>query len=126
MKNILLVEDDLDISKALSIRLKAAGYRVHTAEDALQGLLAAVREQPDLMILDVSMPAGDGFSIVERMLESEELPATPFIILTASKRPEYRIRARELGAYAYFEKPYDSSALISTIDRALSAASSTD
>lgn len=118
-KKILIVEDDPDINKALRIRLQADGYSVICAEDSLLGLSAAVREHPDLMLLDVTMPAGDGFSIVERIRDHTDLPDIPFIVLTASKRPEYAAKARELGAVAYFEKPYESQELLSVVRSAL-------
>lgn len=79
----------------------------------------AVRERPDLVILHVSMPAGDGFSIVEHLRENSDLPPTPIIYLTASKRPQSPRRAMELGAYAFFSKPYDAAKLLSAVEDAL-------
>ena len=119
MKKILLVEDDAAIREALTIRLEAAGYHVICAEDGLQGVATAVRERPQLLILDVSMPAGDGFSIVERLQTHTDLPPTPIIYLTASKRPEYPRRALELGAFAFFTKPFDSTELLAAVADAL-------
>lgn len=120
MKKILIVEDDADINRALTIRLESAGYRVLSAQDGLIGLTTAVKERPDIMILDISMPAGDGFSIVERLRASSEGGEIPFIMLTASKRPEFRQLAEELGAFAYFEKPYESAALLEKVSEAVS------
>jgi DNA-binding response OmpR family regulator len=119
-KRILVVEDDLDINNALKIRLNAAGYTVCQAEDGIQGLLFALKEQPDLLILDISLPAGDGFSIVERARLHPNMWNTPFIMITASKRPELRAQAMALGAAAFIEKPYDSSDLLGCIQDALS------
>lgn len=119
MKKILIVEDDPDINKALAIRLQAAGYKTVQASDGYLGLSAAVAEQPDLMILDISLPAGDGFSIVQRLQENTSVSQIPFLILTASRRPEFRQQARELGAYAFFEKPYESAHLLGTVSEAV-------
>ena len=119
MKKILVVEDDVSINKALTIRLRAAGYEVCSAQDGLLATCAAKREIPDAMVLDISMPAGDGFSIVERVQEMPELEGVPFIFLTASKRPEFRERAEELGATAFFEKPYDAAELLAAIEGAV-------
>lgn len=119
MKKILVVEDDADINRALGIRLRAAGYAVVTAMDSYSGFKLALEEKPDLMILDISMPAGDGFSIVERIRESGECDEPPFIMLTASKRTEYREQAAMLGAAAYFEKPFESSALLAAVQQAV-------
>lgn len=117
---ILAVEDDPDINKTLKIRLQAAGYTVIQAEDGLQGLLSCLRHRPDLLLLDISLPAGDGFSIIERMREHHpETKDIPFVIFTASRRPELKARALELGAAAFIEKPFDSKELLRAIHDAL-------
>jgi DNA-binding response OmpR family regulator len=118
-KRVLVVEDDIDINKALSLRLNAAGYEVYTAQDGLVGLCTAVRERPDLLILDVTMPGGDGLSVVERLKNNPDVPDIPFIILTASKRPDYREAATALGASAFLEKPYEARDLLAAVARAL-------
>jgi len=123
---ILAVEDDPDINRTLKIRLQAAGYSVIQAEDGLQGLLSCLRHQPDLLLLDISLPAGDGFSIIERMREHHpELASLPFIFITASRRPELRARALELGAAAFIEKPFDSKELLGAIKDALAPTQAT-
>jgi len=121
-KKILVVEDDNDINDALKIRLGAAGYTVYQAEDGLQGLLSAPKEQPDLMILDISLPAGDGFSIIERARLHASMEKTPFIMITASKRPELRSQALAMGASAFIEKPYDSVELLAKVGEAIGQA----
>ena len=118
-KKVLVVEDDPDISKALRIRLQAAGYEVLTAPDSYVGLAQAVQQKPDAMILDISMPAGDGFSIIERLRNQGDMPEIPFIFLTASERPEYREKALALGAHAYFQKPYDAAELLGSLHDAV-------
>jgi DNA-binding response OmpR family regulator len=122
-KKILVVEDDIDINKALVYRLRANGYEVSTASDGLVGLCTAVRDQPDLMILDIALPAGDGFSIVERLRANTKLGDTPFIVLTASRMPELRDTALKMGAFAFVEKPYDAGVLLEHVRAALSACS---
>jgi DNA-binding response OmpR family regulator len=118
MKKILIVEDDQNIAKALAIRLKLAGYEVTVASDAMFGVSSAVKIQPDLALLDISLPAGTGFTVADRI--KELLPvATPFIFLTASKQPGLREKARELGAVGFFEKPYDAQELLAAIEDAL-------
>ena len=66
-KQILIIEDDAKIAMALALRLKAAGYRATTAYDALTGLNAAMSNHPALVLMDISMPAGNGFSVAERI-----------------------------------------------------------
>jgi len=117
-KKILLVEDDPNISKALSIRLKHRGYETTVAADATTAVETAVKFQPDLALLDISLPAGNGFTVAERI--QALLPkATPLIFLTASKQPGLREKAQELGAEAFFQKPYEAEDVLGAIQIAL-------
>ncbi len=118
MKKILVVEDDLITEKILSSRLKKAGYEVSVAPDALTAVECARRNPPDLAVLDISLPAGDGFTVAER-IQSLVPTATPLIFLTAGKKPELRERAKGLGAAAFFNKPYDVTDLLEAIQLAL-------
>jgi len=120
-KKILIVEDDERIGKALALRLKSAGYATAQAHDALAGVSTAVQYQPDLILLDISMPAGNGFLIAERLQALLPRPV-PTIFLTASKKPDFYDRAMRLGAAAYFEKPYAAEALLASIQRTLNEA----
>jgi two-component system, OmpR family, response regulator MtrA len=113
MKKILIVEDDQKIAKALSVRLKSAGYAVTVAPDAMTAVATALKIQPDLAVLDISLPAGNGFTVAEKIRELV-VTATPIIFLTASKQPGLRQEAQNLGA-AFFEKPYDADELLSAI-----------
>lgn len=121
MKKILIVEDDRLTATALSSRLKMSGYGVTVAPDALSGLESAVKLQPDLVLLDISMPAGDGFTVAERI--QDLLPMeTPIIFLTASRNPGLRERAGELRAAAFFQKPLNVDDLLGAIQLALAGA----
>jgi len=117
-KQVLIIEDDQKIAMALALRLKAAGYGTTTAYDALTGLKAAINNPPALVLLDISMPAGDGFSVAERIQTLIPTP-TPIIFLTASKKPDFREKAKKLGAAGYFEKPYEAEELFGAIRQAL-------
>ena len=117
-KQVLIIEDDQKIAMALALRLKAAGYGTTTAYDALTGLNAAINNPPALVLLDISMPAGDGFSVAERIQTLIPTP-TPIIFLTASKKPDFREKAKKLGAAGYFEKPYEAEELFGAIQQAL-------
>ena len=117
-KQILIIEDDQKIAMALALRLKAAGYGATTAYDALTGLKAAIDNPPALVLLDISMPAGDGFSVAERIQSLIPTP-TPIIFLTASKKADFREKAKKLGAAGYFEKPYEAEELFGAIREAL-------
>jgi DNA-binding response OmpR family regulator len=119
---VLIIEDDREIAWALELRLKQAGCRTTTAHDALSGLNAAVRLHPDLVLLDISMPAGNGFVVAEK-IRLQVLPTPLIVFLTASKRPDFRERAQALGAAAFLEKPYEPRELVATILKTLQSAS---
>jgi len=118
VKHILIIEDDPNIARSLTVRLQAAGYETSLASDGLSGVHCAVRHRPDLVLLDISLPAGDGFSVAERIQTNIPTP-TSIIFLTASKRPEFRQRASALGAVAFFEKPFEAHDLLDTIRKSL-------
>ena len=119
MKRILIVEDDSDISQALTIRLRASGYETITAWDAISGVNTAYQEKPDLILLDIGMPGGGGFSVAERIRNHPTLQDTPIIFITASKEVQHRDRAKEFGAAYFFEKPYNSKELLNAIASAI-------
>lgn len=121
MAKILVIEDDVNISKALKVRLQYEGHAIINAFDASSGYLIALKETPDLVILDISMPGGNGLDVCKKINESTELLATPIIFLTANKAPDIREQAESLGCEAYFEKPYDSDQLIKAVSRSIAA-----
>jgi len=118
-RKILIVDDERDIVKALMIRLQTSGYEVVYAFDGAQGVFMAHKERPDLVILDIRMPAGDGFSVAQRLGESVPTFKIPIIFLTGSPEKDSEQRAQELGARFYIKKPYDPEELLDAVKRAL-------
>ena len=118
-KKILIVDDERDIVKALMIRLQGAGYEVVAAFDGAQGVFMAHKEKPDLIILDIRMPAGDGFSVAQRLKRSTHTFTIPVIFLTGSPEQNAEEKAMALGARFYVKKPYDPEELLDAIKRAL-------
>jgi DNA-binding response OmpR family regulator len=118
-KKILIVDDERDIVKVLVIRLQSSGYEVIAAFDGAQGVFMAHKEKPDLIILDIRMPAGDGFSVAERLKRSSHTWTIPIIFLTGSPEREAEGRAMELGARFFIKKPYDPEELLDAVKRAL-------
>src|SRR4030042_1012002 len=110
-KKILIVDDERDIVKAVMIRLQTSGYAVVTAFDGAQGVFMAHKEKPDLIILDIRMPAGDGFSVAERLKRSTHTWNIPIIFLTGSPETNAEGRAMDLGARFYIKKPCDPEEL---------------
>jgi CheY-like chemotaxis protein len=116
---ILVVEDEPRIVEVLTVRLRAAGYRVITAADAVLAGMLALKHRPDLVLLDISMPGGNGLMVAERLQNGGTTAGIPIIVLTASRQPGLRANALALGAVAFFEKPYDAHQLLAAIARAL-------
>ena len=112
---ILIVDDDPDLRRGLNVRLRANHYDTAYATDGFSAIAMAQKEQPDLIILDLGLPAGDGFLTLERLQESANLSCIPVIVLTA-RDPEYnRDRVLKAGASAFFQKPADNTQLLGTI-----------
>jgi CheY-like chemotaxis protein len=120
MKTVLLVDDDSVFLLAIGVRLKGMGYTVCTSKDALSAVSAVRKNNPDVVVLDVSLPAGDGFLVAERLRKLSEAAATPIIIVTASENPELPRRAIRAGAVAFLKKPFDAATLANAIESALS------
>jgi DNA-binding NtrC family response regulator len=118
MNTILVVEDNPRIAAALALRLKAAGYTVLTAPDGRQGIVAAVSHKPDLIISDIWMPKPIGF-LNQRRLHELGLAEVPVIYMTASKKPDLPEIARQEGAAAFFEKPFNAKDLLKAVAQAL-------
>ena len=124
-KKILIVDDERDIVKALMIRLQRAGYEVVTAFDGAQAVFVAHKEKPDLIILDIRMPAGDGFGVAEKLKHSASTFSIPVIFLTGGPERDSEEKAMTLGARFYIKKPYDPEELLDAIKRALEKDSDT-
>jgi len=115
MKKVLVVEDDERLSLALSIRLKAQGYATWTAGDAISALSLALRVNPNLILLDISLPAGGGFAFIEQLNQFPGTREIPIVLSTASKDPELRDRALDLGVAGVLRKPYDAKELLAVV-----------
>ncbi len=120
MKSVLLVDDNNTVLLSLGVRLKSMGYIVYTAKDAISAVSVTRKSSPDVVVLDISLPAGDGFLVAERLQGLVGSAATPIIFITASENPAHRERAKNLGAGGFLTKPFDATALADAIESALS------
>jgi CheY-like chemotaxis protein len=118
-KKILVVDDDQDMLLLLNAKLKAKGYEVVFANDGLTCISMARKEKPDLILLDLGLPAGDGFITLERLRGLLPVADTPVVVFTAQGEDEARERAMSLGAKAFFEKSADKDDLLGAIWRLL-------
>lgn len=118
-KKILIVEDDPDMRLALNVRLKANHYDVIVASDGITGIAQARKHMPDLIILDIGLPAGDGFRTMELLKVNESLSLVPVIVLSGRDRNGNMDRALKAGAKAFLQKPVDNAELLAVMRQAL-------
>ncbi|MBI1756464.1 MAG: response regulator [Fimbriimonas ginsengisoli] len=116
---MLVIEDEKDVALSVMKRLKYAGFDVSVAGDGVAATAAAFQFQPDVVILDIGLPCGDGFEVANRLRENVVTAITPIIFLTARTSELDRQKAESLGAFAYMTKPFKSEELVSTIEEAL-------
>lgn len=112
---ILVVDDDADLVRALRLRLRANDYDIATASDGYGAIAAAQKERPDLIILDLGLPVGDGFVVLDRLQNSDALSGIPVIVLSARDPQANEERALKAGAAAFFQKPADNDELLNVI-----------
>jgi len=116
---IELVEDDHDIVEMIEYNLKEEGYRTVSAFDGKNGIEIARREKPDLIILDIMLPAIDGFEVCRILKQQESTSHIPIIILSAKSRETDKVVGLELGADDYMTKPFSPRELIARIKAVL-------
>lgn len=123
-KRILIIEDEPAIAKVLAKRFIVSGFEVRHAADATYGIQEAHQFKPDLILLDLMLPAGGGFFVLSALRESINLSLIPVIVLTGMAGEDYKKKVMELGVEAYLQKPYDPEHLIAEVKRALGEAES--
>src|SRR5215813_1052136 len=112
---ILVVDDDPDLIRALRLRLRANDFEIATASDGYSAIATAQKERPDLIILDLGLPVGDGFVVLDRLQNSDSLSGIPVIVLSARDPQNNEERALKAGAAAFFQKPADNDELLNVI-----------
>lgn len=112
---ILLVDDEQDILEFLSYNLKKEGFELLTANDGNKGLALAKKHKPDLVILDVMMPAMDGIEVCEKIREVDELDDVLILFLTARAEDYSELAGFSAGADDYITKPIKPKLLISRV-----------
>src|SRR6202043_197586 len=112
---ILIVDDDPDLRRALKIRLRANHYETVQASDGYSAISVAQKERPALIILDLGLPVGDGFVVLDRLQNSDTLSGVPVIVLSARDPQSNEERALKAGAAAFFQKPADNDELLNVI-----------
>lgn len=120
-KRVLLVEDFEDSRFSLTKLLEFEGYEVLEAEDGAQAIDMAIKDRPDLILMDLSLPVIDGLSATRQIREHEAMTSIPIIALSAHDLLDFRNKARDAGCTDYVTKPVDFGALISMLTKYLPA-----
>ncbi len=118
-KKILICDDEFDLIQSVAIRFKAKGYEVFLAADGLQSVSLAHEKKPDLIILDIKMPAGDGCTVYENLKKSVNTMLIPVILFSALPAEVVKEKAEQLGAVDYITKPCDLNQMLLKIKKIL-------
>jgi diguanylate cyclase (GGDEF)-like protein len=116
---LLIVDDDADIQRLVTLRLQQEGYRVVPAATGTEALMAAQKQLFDLIILDLVLPDIDGFSVLGALRARTATMMTPIILLTAKDSPSEKVRGLRLGADDYVTKPFSAAELQARVRAAL-------
>ena len=119
MNRLLVIEDEHDTVKVLKKRLEKEGYEVIVAYDFYRGIELLKKEHPDLVLLDLMLPAGGGETVLAEMKKDPVTRDIPVIVVTGVTDDMVRETIFKMGADEYIEKPYDAPKLLSTIETLL-------
>jgi diguanylate cyclase (GGDEF)-like protein len=119
---VLLVEDEPNHAELVQRMLERRGYRVERAPDGRAGVERALASPPDLILLDVRMPAVDGFAAAAALRREERTREVPILFVSACDEVAAKVRGLELGAVDYLAKPFHGAELIARVERALQQA----
>lgn len=117
---ILVVDDDIDFVRAVTLRLGAAGYQVSSAPNAELALRSAITSRPDLVLLDIGLPTSSGHTLALQLTNNVASIGVPFIYVTGRRGTSDKDYAFKLGALDYIVKPFTTERLLQGIARALS------
>lgn len=126
MARILVVEDDAATRLAIGSALRAHGHEVSVAADGAGAIVTAQRQPPDLIVLDLGLPAGDGFVVMRRLTASTTTAGIPIVVLSARDPETHEARALEGGAVAYLRKPFAPDVLNAAVQKHLRRAVTVD
>ena len=118
-KKILIVEDDADVRLGYQVLLKAHHYDTFFAPDSVAAVSEARKHQPDLILLDLGLPAGDGFVVLERFRAIAALALIPVIVVSGRDLHGNKERALKAGAKAFLQKPWNDDELLALIGQQL-------
>ena len=116
MKKVLIVDDEHLIIKIIQFKLESSGFEVISAFDGVNGLQMAIKESPDIILLDIMMPGMNGYTVLDILKKDERTKNIPVIMVTARSQEVDKEKAESLGASAYIPKPFSPQHLVETIN----------
>jgi DNA-binding response OmpR family regulator len=118
-EKILIADDDRDLLEGLSFLFRSEGYHVISAMDGISALNLAQTQNPDLIILDLSLPWMDGYKVIEGLISPIATSDISIIVLTGRNASINQDRAIKAGAEAFFHKPFDNGELVAAVKKIL-------
>ena len=115
-RRVLIIDDDREIVRGLSVRMRAAKYEVISAYDGQSGLRLALERLPDAIILDIRMPVMDGLEVLAKLREEPCTKSIPVVVISANVLENTRSSALDLGARCFLSKPYQHQTLLAAVD----------
>lgn len=107
MARVLVIDDEPDVRWLIRVSLERAGHEVLVAEDGLRGVAMAMKQHPEIIVLDLMMPVMDGYGVLAELAKDPRTAEVPVLVLSARAIPEEAERATQAGARRFLEKPFD-------------------
>jgi DNA-binding response OmpR family regulator len=114
---VLIADDDRVLTLLLATRLKAKGWKVDVAHDAMQALMFAMKAAPDVIALDIGMPGGTGLDVLKKLKRSVRTEQIPVVVVSNSIAPDIEAMVLGLGAVAFLHKPIEPEAMHATLSQ---------
>jgi CheY-like chemotaxis protein len=121
MARVLVIDDEPDVRWLIRMSLERAGHEVIDAEDGLRGIAMAMKQHPEIIVLDLMMPVMDGYGVLAELSKDPRTANVPVVVLSARAIPDEAERAVEAGARRFLEKPFDPELLAHELDDLLHA-----
>jgi CheY-like chemotaxis protein len=121
MARVLVIDDEPDVRWLIRMSLERAGHEVIDAEDGLRGIAMAMKQRPEIIVLDLMMPVMDGYGVLAELSKDPRTANVPVIVLSARAIPDEAERAVGAGARRFLEKPFDPELLAGELDLLLHA-----
>ncbi|MCA8972055.1 MAG: response regulator [Planctomycetes bacterium] len=119
---VVIAEDDADAQRAIALRLQAAGFQTACVSDGASVIPKLRQERPDLLLLDLGLPGGDGYTTMERIHQLGEFSDLPIVVVSAREPVENAKKAMDKGAKAFIAKPFHAVDLVRRVEREITLA----